>query len=1097
MESQDNFDSVMGITSPDSADNFDTMVNRQPQSLSAGVQEVPTVSQPVAAQPESKRGMIADIGVGVVHGAEAAVRGVRETARGIERMLPESFQDANVNEPLTYGTPSPESGLGKLTADVVRFATGFIGAGAVVKGAGLVAGAAKSAISTTLTTDPNAERLSNLIEEHPYLANPVTEFLSSKPGDTFAEGKFKSAIEDLGLSAVGGALISSLKLAKAALVPQAAESVANPLKATLPKVAEAAKAGETAATDTTGFTATATKMAEDVGLKLTPEHTQKLATALDELVSKPDLSLEALHSDRSILNVSKMNTGEDVKATINKFGEILGPIMKASGWKESQTHLETINLAEELGLEPDNLRGALSLMGRDANTIPQTIVAGRMLLQSSASALFTAARKASITGLQQDKAEALAHLDHVGQTLADLKMITTGAARATESGRIPVGEIDPDRLAAWIKTQGGADNVLRKISMTEGNPTAIAKLARSIDENVQDKLDAAFKIHNTIWINGLLSSPKTQIVNTVSTGLNVLLQPLNLMAGGTLRRDWNDVREGVAIYKGLGTFLNDSFTLAKKSFMTESQVLGGNKIVEPSVAMIDSNATWAQALRFPTRLLGASDEFFKQLSYRSKMSAQAAREGLDAVKSGKITQAELESFISDRFAAAFNKDGAALNQDALKYAEQATFTQSLDRPTWLGNWAQGISSMSSHPALRGTVLPFVRVPSNLLRQVIDYTPVVGQLRKKFLVDMQEGGSVASEALGRMTVGSGLWVGAGMLALDGKITGAASRDPELAAQQKRTGWQPYSYVISNGDGTKSYISFNRLDPFASFLGLAADFAQIYGHLPEKKQDEWASIATLSIANNLMSKSYLKGVIDSVQALAGTDPNKMATWIRQRVASYIPAVVGVAQPDTELKELRTWMDGAIAKTPGLSGTIEARRDPVTGEKMQATSGWSQSWNPFTLSHGNNDPVNAELSRLAQTDAQSQFSGPSEHLGNIDLTQFKKASGQTAYDRLCELTGKGVYGPSLHDALLSKIQSPSYQNGSDGDSFYTNSSRINMLRMVQNEYKDRALRQVQQEYPGLRDAMVADKQNVSAVRHGKQPRTTIDKLRAFGQQ
>src|SRR5438046_2373160 len=143
--------------------------------------------------------------------------------------------------------------------------------------------------------------------------------------------------------------------------------------------------------------------------------------------------------------------------------------------------------------------------------------------------------------------------------------------------------------------------------------------------------------------------------------------------------------------------------------------------------MIDSHAGSAQALRFPTRLLGASDEFFKQLSYRAKVSAQAAREGMDAVKSGKITQGELDGFISDKFKAAFDeKTGAALNEDALKFAEVSTFTQSLDRPTWLGNWAEGISSLSSHPALRGTVLPFIRVPSNLLRQVFDYTPVVGQ-----------------------------------------------------------------------------------------------------------------------------------------------------------------------------------------------------------------------------------------------------------------------------------------------------------------------------------------------------------------------------------
>ena len=77
----------------------------------------------------------------------------------------------------------------------------------------------------------------------------------------------------------------------------------------------------------------------------------------------------------------------------------------------------------------------------------------------------------------------------------------------------------------------------------------------------------------------------------------------------------------MAVYKGLGTFLGDSFEMARKAFATEPPVLGGNKTIEEGVSMIEGPALWAQALRFPTRLLGTSDEFFKQLGYRAKVSA--------------------------------------------------------------------------------------------------------------------------------------------------------------------------------------------------------------------------------------------------------------------------------------------------------------------------------------------------------------------------------------------------------------------------------------------------------------------------------------------
>ena len=388
------------------------------------------------------------------------------------------------------------------------------------------------------------------------------------------------------------------------------------------------------------------------------------------------------------------------------------------------------------------------------------------------------------------------------------------------------------------------------------------------------------------------------------------------------------------------------------------------------------------------------------------------------------------------------------------------------------------------------MLPFIRVPSNLLRQVLDYTPVVGQLRRKFLVDVQAGGSQASEALGRMAVGTGLWAGAGMLAVEGKITGAAPRDPELAAAKKSTGWMPYSYVIDNADGTKTYVSFSRLDPFASFLGLAADFVQIHDHLPEKKSDEWASIATLSISNNLMSKSYTKGIIDTMSALAGNDPNRAATWIRNRVASYVPSIVGVAQSDTHLHELRSWMDGALAKTPGFSSMLEPKRD-IFGAKVQAQPGFPQSaFNPFPVTTSNSDPVTKELARLAQSDAQSNFSTPSEHVGNADLTQFKNAKGQSAYDRWLELSGYG-----LREAFNQRIQSPAYQNANDGDSWYTASSRANLLRELQHKFQDRAMNQVKQEYPLLAAALMADKQNKLDTKVGRSPRNAMNDILNFG--
>ncbi len=104
---------------------------------------------------------------------------------------------------------------------ISQFATGFIPlfglagkagrlakAGTVTKG--IVAGAA-----TDFTFFNGQEaRLSNLIQQVPELQNPVTEFLAHDEDEGELEGRMKNVLEGLGLEAVAGVFIKSLKAIK-------------------------------------------------------------------------------------------------------------------------------------------------------------------------------------------------------------------------------------------------------------------------------------------------------------------------------------------------------------------------------------------------------------------------------------------------------------------------------------------------------------------------------------------------------------------------------------------------------------------------------------------------------------------------------------------------------------------------------------------------------------------------------------------------------------------------------------------------------------------------------------------------------------------
>ncbi|KQQ73641.1 hypothetical protein ASF70_07465 [Rhizobium sp. Leaf321] len=110
------------------------------------------------------------------------------------------------------------------TQSISQMVTGLVGAGKLMKPVkflqrlrnGGKAGRAafeitKGAAASAVVLDPHEDRLSDLIESYPSLQNPVTAYLSSDPGDSAAEGRFKNAIESIGLDF---ALVGAVKVVK-------------------------------------------------------------------------------------------------------------------------------------------------------------------------------------------------------------------------------------------------------------------------------------------------------------------------------------------------------------------------------------------------------------------------------------------------------------------------------------------------------------------------------------------------------------------------------------------------------------------------------------------------------------------------------------------------------------------------------------------------------------------------------------------------------------------------------------------------------------------------------------------------------------------
>ena len=105
---------------------------------------------------------------------------------------------------------------GDLIRSASQFLTAFLPAAKALEGVGVVGhtlqGLGAGAISDFLAFDPKDPRMSNLINDlAPALKNPVTDFLATNPQDTAAEGRFKRALEGLGLGALTNGVLGVVK----------------------------------------------------------------------------------------------------------------------------------------------------------------------------------------------------------------------------------------------------------------------------------------------------------------------------------------------------------------------------------------------------------------------------------------------------------------------------------------------------------------------------------------------------------------------------------------------------------------------------------------------------------------------------------------------------------------------------------------------------------------------------------------------------------------------------------------------------------------------------------------------------------------------
>ena len=899
------------------------------QYISGAVAQTPeaTTEQP-SIDDDKKRGLFTDVPLQIVGGVRDAINEAGQLAGNVNDSIDEVMMDygigggfatkpdgsfgyitnkkrkeieaengqikspvfgyAGIDDTVTKYLPEVDKAdtmTGAFVRPVAQFGAGFFTGGKILKGAKVLQGAStgtkitqgivKGAFADFTVFDEHTARLSDLAVDYG-IDNELTNYLASDPTDTWAEGKFKLALEGAFLGGAVETIFLGFRRAK--------------------NLYNARKKGDEKAfkeideIETTNINESVKKESVKAKNKRLDELDKKKKT-LENIDAKQGTTKKNADDLRNYFDEGfeqdfknlddKLQAWRrgDINPNTNKpyqLGEVLDETFASGKWQRNstdgsilvlnkifenlkknlkgvkRTDEEVIKQAEKLGLDPNDVLSSLANLSKEMKDADVKQLAGNMTVNSLADSIGRIANKVKRGESTIDDFDKVYHL--LETLLTSVNTVSTGGSRILRVQKIAKegnDVLNPDTILQWTKfnneykwrpSPDGKKILIDKLSRIGNDQFKVIQFIKSLGKLVG--IGKGGKIINGLneaFVNAILSNPKTHLINMISNTFQATITPLEMILGGALRLDSVSVREGVDTYVGLSRYWADSLRYANMSLKSGDNFLD-------DVTKIDMDYQKAiptvigDGIRLPSRFLGAEDEFFKQLNFRAKAYARSMQLARLEAKNGQIKQTD----IPDRMAKIFDDaviDGRATDTQtgkyALDYAQTNTFTKKLDEQikgydgqkftrSALGSKVQ--DAVNALPILRQFV-PFIRTPVNIMREVWKRTPAFNLLHKEFRTKLTSGNpSERAEAMGQFALGTAMYYGAYELAKAGKITGGGSKDPFIRKQHIATGWKPYSFKV--GD---KYVSYERLDPWGMFFGVIGDFNEIAQDLEQQKLD----------------------------------------------------------------------------------------------------------------------------------------------------------------------------------------------------------------------------------------------------------------------
>ena len=1029
----------------------------------------------------------------------------------------------------------PEGLAENMTEGATRFVTGFIGPNKFFKAVGLsggllktgIRGMAAGGVSDLTVFDPNEGRLSDMLVEFdsPVLNNAVTQYLATDEDDTEMEGRVKNVLEGM---LIGGPfeILFGLKAFKKAKATKDFAEKEKIYKETGEAINDLRKGKKTKKVYK--------KIAENNPAINMKEYLKKLNIGQKEAKKETESFI------KKILNTKSLKNSAQVLKTIDDVAERFDEPTKDFLQNDVLKNAEAEELATLMARDKKEILKSLPKEGERAKTATVRMIASKQILQELAFQLKETSEKyVKQFGRDTDKWTKQAKEDIalqsqvVRETVVNLKNQIRGAARVTQAGNIKVARsegkiLNVEELVDIIKNFKGDSATMARLIKDAPLEEVINKVSKSKYQRIQEAFNSAY-------INSLLSGVFTQAINVKSGVYEALIRPLEQIAGGFLRADKRAVQLGFAQYKGLMLHFGEVVEMTRLALKQGDAILDPTSRTQDNLEIVNGKATrpisganlgvegaagtaidWVgKVIELPSRLLMTGDEFLKQSNYRARLYVNALD---NTMERGLDIQSKAGRENIDRiFKEGFTKNGAAnitessINQNALQYAREATYTNDLMGGSYLNIGSHIQTFLNAAPIFR-FLAPFIRTPTNLWRHMSNRIPGLGAFTKQNRMMWNSGDRRArAEVLGRQLLGTSVVLYGLHLATEDvedkngkrypKITGNGPSNFEIKKTWLSLGWQPYSIAQLNDDGTVTYKQYNRMDPRFMVLGFVADIKENLANINDQEKEEMLTAGIMTIMRNASNKTYLRGITDAMALIGSPTEKKFEQFFGGVVGNLIPyaslrnqGIPGILEPETDAFETRSFLDKILERSGLGEKYLEPRRDIITGEPIEKTPS-SLYFNPDgILSFSSfvqgpslvgrqidvkDNPVAYEIARL-----RIALTPPTKVRSRVvDLTEFVK-DGQSAYDYLMENTGKvKINGRTFQEEVLNQMNSTFYKNRQEGDVNFDGGKEM-VIKKVFKAYKDAAYAQMIKNYPEVKDALIkAQKQKYELLGKSKE--------------